>query len=129
MSGRISRSVLAAVVVALVAILWAETGHASSLATGTATLGDSSAGVTRCDTDGFTITPTIVGTATTVSGLTVAGINAACAGQTLTADVNNGLANSTASAVVPAGGGSVSLTLATAVAGREGIQYDVTVSG
>jgi hypothetical protein len=104
-------------------------GHATSLASSTRSLGGNKATVGRCDSDGFTVTPTVVGLAATVTGLTVGGVNAACAGQTLSGTLNNGTANSSGSSIVPAGGGTVTITLATAVTGTDGMEADITVSG
>ena len=116
---------LGAATVALV--LSVVVGHATSLSTGSGSLGAGKATVSRCDSDGFTVVPTVVGTATTVSGVAVSGIASGCAGQTLSAAVNNGTTSSTGSAVVPVGGGSVSITFAAAVTGTQGMQFDVAI--
>jgi hypothetical protein len=85
--------------------------------------------VSKCDSDGFTVTETVVGVATTISGVTVGGVAAACAGQTLSATVNNGTNNFSGSATVPSGGGTVTITLASAVTGTEGVEIDVAIGG
>ena len=54
----------------------------------------------RCDTDGVTIVPVLSGA--NVASVTVGGISANCAGGTLSVNVNNGVANSSGSGVVPA---------------------------
>jgi hypothetical protein len=127
---RLVRSAVAALAAATVAlVLSLVVGRASSLTAGSQSLGANSATVSKCDSDGFTVTETVVGTATTVTGVTVAGVAAACAGQTLSAAVNNGTTSSTGSATVPAGGGTVNITLAAAVTGTAGMEIDVAIGG
>jgi len=127
---RLLRSGLAAVVAAAVAlVLSLVVGHAASITTASPSLGGKAATVGRCDTDGFTLVETVVGTSTNVTGVTVSGIAAACAGQTLSAALNNGTTSSSGTATVPAGGGTVTITFASAVPGTGGGELDVAVGG
>ena len=68
-------------------------------------------------------------TGSNVSSVTIGGIAATCATGTLSVTVNNGTANSSGTAVVPAGGGSMTVTLAAAVAFRQANEVDVAIVG
>ena len=112
---------------ATAALLSSTYGFAASQAVASNTIGGNSAAVPRCDTDGVTIVPVISGA--NVSSVTVGGISANCAGGTLSVNVNNGAANSSGSGVVPAGGGSMTVALAVAVAAKDGMETDVAIAG
>jgi hypothetical protein len=67
-----------------------------------------------CDADGVTVTQNVSGTS--VATVDVAGIAADCAGGTVKVTVRNGTdPASEGTATIPAGGGTVTVTLATAV--------------
>jgi hypothetical protein len=106
---------------------FATVGHASSVGVTTKTLGAGSSAVARCDTDGVSVVQNLTGA--NVTGVTVSGIAAACATGTLSVAVNNGTTSSTGTAVVPAGGGSMTLALAAGVAMKDSDEVDVSVSG
>jgi hypothetical protein len=102
-------------------------GYAASQSFGTKTLGGNNAAVSRCDTDGVTIVHNLSGS--NVISVTIGSIASACATATLSVDVNNGTANSTGSGTVPAGGGSMTVSLAAGVAADDGMETDVAISG
>jgi hypothetical protein len=110
-----------------VAVLSVTIGNAASLSTGSKSLGAQGAAVPKCDTDGFTLVQNL--TASNVVNVTVGGIAAACATATMSLTVNNGLTNSSGSATVPAGGGSLTITLALPVLVTDAEQIDVSVVG
>lgn len=109
------------------AALLATLGFASSLPTATKKLGASSAAVARCDTDGVTILQNLSGT--NVASVTVGSIASSCGGATLSLTFNNGTTSSSGSGAVPAGGGSMTVTLAAAVALKDSGRIDVAISG
>jgi hypothetical protein len=102
-------------------------GNAASLSQASKSLGASSATVSRCDSDGVTITQNLSGS--NVVSVSVAGIASECAGASLSATLDNGSANSTGTAMVPAGGGSVTVTLASAIAAKDREEIDVAITG
>lgn len=102
-------------------------GLAAGLNSGSGGLGTSQASVARCDTDGVSILQNLSGT--NVSSVTVGSIASACGLAAISVNMNNGAANSSGSGTVPAGGGSVTITLASAVAVDDSGQIDVVISG
>jgi hypothetical protein len=113
--------------VGIVAVLTPAFGYAASQPAGTKSLGTSSAAVSRCDTDGVGIVHNLSGA--NVISVTISSIAGACATGTLSVDVNNGTANSSGSGAVPAGGGSMTVSLAAGVAADDGMETDVAISG
>lgn len=112
----------------LAAALFATVGHASSLSTAAQGLGAGKSAVARCDADGVTTTQVL--TVNNVTSVTIAGIAAACGTATLSVTVNNNAgSNSTGSAVVPGGGGSMTVALAAGVPMKDSDQVDVTITG
>jgi hypothetical protein len=107
--------------------LLAKPALAASLTATSATVGADAIATPRCTTAGLPVVPTISGT--NVVSVTVSGIPSTCGGATLQAAVNNGITNSTGSATVPGGGGSVTVTLAIAVALMAGTQVDAVMVG
>jgi hypothetical protein len=108
-------------------VLFAIIGHATSIGTASTTVGAGRAGVTRCDSDGITVTQVLTGNNVTV--VAVAGIASACGTGSLKATVNNGTTSSTGVATVPAGGGSMTVTLASAVSMKDSDEIDVAIAG
>jgi hypothetical protein len=125
MRRRIGTIIGAAALVA--AALFATVGHASSLSTGAQSLGAGSSAVAMCDANGVTVLQVL--TANNVSSVTISGIAAACGGGTLSVTVNNGTTNSTGTAAVPGGGGSMTVALASAVAMKDSDEIDVSITG
>jgi hypothetical protein len=107
-------------------VLFAIIGYATTIGTANTTVGAGRAGVARCDTDGITVTPVLTGS--NVTAVAVAGIAAACGAGSLSATVNNGTTSSTGVATVPAGGGSMTVTLA-AVGMKDSDEIDVAITG
>jgi hypothetical protein len=120
---------MAATVAALVVVTCAlsSVAFAASLASASRTLGAGKVAVPSCDTGGFTIVQNLTGS--NVSSVAIGGIAATCATGTLSVTVNNGITNSSGTAVVPAGGGSMTVTLAAAVAFRQANEVDVAIVG
>ena len=100
---------------------------AASFAATSRTLGAAKVAVPSCDAGGFTIVQNLTGA--NVSSVTIGGIASACATGTLSVTVNNGTTNSSGTAVVPAGGGSMTVTLAAVVAFRQANEVDVAIVG
>ncbi|HEY7847071.1 MAG TPA: hypothetical protein VIC83_02630 [Candidatus Limnocylindria bacterium] len=102
-------------------------GAAASLNLSPGTLGAGQLATPRCTTANLGVLHNLVGS--NVASVTVSGLPAACGGGTLQATVNNGTTNSSGSAVVPAAGGSVTITLAAAVPVSQAAQTDIVVVG
>ncbi len=111
----------------LVTLAGAVVGLASSVAVSSNSIGAATTAVPRCTNTGLTVFQNLA--AGTVASVTVAGIPAACGGGTLQATVNNGLTFGSGSAVVPAGGGSVTVTLGVAPAVTGSEQTDTVLVG
>lgn len=116
--------IIAAVGVLLRSLAW---GSATGLSSGTKTLATNNSSVSRCDTDGVTIGHNLSGS--NVVSVTVTGIASGCATGTLSVDVDNGTSNSSGSATVPTGGGSMTVSLAASVALKDAMEEDVTIAG
>jgi hypothetical protein len=108
-------------------VLFAIVGHATTIGTASTTVGAGRANVARCDTDGVTVTQVLTGNNVTV--VAVAGIASACGTGSLSATINNGTTSSTGVATVPAGGGSMPVTLASAVGMKDSDEIDVAITG
>jgi hypothetical protein len=102
-------------------------GAAASLNLTSSTLGANRLATPRCTTANLSVVQNLSGS--NVASVTVSGLPTACGGGTLQAAVNNGTANSTGSAAVPAGGGSVIVTLAATVPVSEAAETDIVVVG
>jgi hypothetical protein len=102
-------------------------GHAASLGTSSPSLGSGRATVGSCDSGGVGIVQNLSGS--NVVSVTVSQIDAGCATASISVTVDNGSANSSGSGTVPAGGGSVTVTLGSAVAAKDGEEIDVSVNG
>ena len=101
--------------------------HAASLGAGSQSLGGNSASVSACDSDGVGILQNLSGA--NVVSVTVSQIASACGNASISAAVNNGTSNSSGSNTVPAGGGSITVTLGAAVAAKDGEEIDVSING
>jgi len=112
---------------AAIAVLSSAFGYAAAQGTGTNSLGSNTATVSRCDTDGITVTHNLSGS--NVISVAVGSIASACGNASISVDVNNGTANSSGSGTVPAGGGSMTVTLGAGVAAKDGMETDVAISG
>ena len=113
--------------VILVTAIGAVVGSAASLSLASGSLGAATTATPRCTAAGLSVIQNL--TASTVSSVTVGVLPAACAGATLQVTVNNGVANSSGSAVVPGGGGSVTVTIAVPPAVTASEQTDLVLVG
>lgn len=111
----------------LVTALGAVVGSAASLSFASGSLGAATTATPRCTTAGLTVLQNL--SVTTVASVTVGSIPAACAGATLQVTVNNGVVNSGGSAVVPGGGGSVTVPIAVPPAVTAAEQTDLVLVG
>ncbi len=102
-------------------------GLASGVTTNSQTLAGANATVTSCDTDGVTVVRTLSGA--NVVSVTVSNIAAACGNGALSMTVSNGSTSVSATAVVPAGGGSVVVTPATPIAVTDAMTTHLTIVG
>ena len=100
---------------------------AASLSLGSDTIGANSIASARCTASGLSVLQTLTGT--NVVSVSVGILPAACGGGTLRVAVHNGVTSSEGSAVVPGGGGTVSVTLALPVAVTVAEQTDLVVDG
>jgi hypothetical protein len=114
-------------VVTLVTVAGTVVGAAASLNFASGSLGAATTATPRCTAAALTVLQNL--TAGTVTSVTVGAIPVACAGATLQVTVNNGVANSSGSAVVPGGGGAVTVTMAVAPAVTAADQIDLVLVG
>lgn len=103
------------------------TGHAASVALSTQTVGMARVAVPRCAAVASTVLSNVSGSS--IVSVTISGLPSACGGAVAQAAVNNGTSNSSGSATVPAGGGSVTVTLSTAVAVSTTYETDIVLTG
>ncbi len=114
----------------LVAVLLAAGGaaaFAASLAATSQSLGMAAIGTPRCTAAGLGVIQNL--SAATVISVTVSSLPSGCGNATLQVTVNNLLTSSSGSAAVPSGGGSVTVTLATAVAITAAEEIDLVLTG
>ena len=111
----------------LVGAASASLGAAASVSFSSNTLGAAKTATPRCTAAGLTVLQNLSGA--TVVSITVGGLPSACGGATLQATLNNGAANASGSAAVPAGGGSVTVTLGSAPAVALADQIDLVLVG
>ena len=102
-------------------------GAAASLAMSGATLGANVATVQRCMSTGPSVIQNLSGS--TVVSVTVSGLPSTCGGATIQATINNQTTSASGSNTVPAGGGSVTVTFASAPAATVAEQIDVVITG
>ncbi len=97
-------------------------GLAASMTDTSKTEGAGNSAISKCDADGFTtLLNSTSGNVTTIS---VSGIASACGGSTLNARVANGVTSQSGSVAIPAGGGSVTVTLGTSIALTDSMSTD-----
>jgi hypothetical protein len=116
---------MVAAVVTIVATI--APGLAANLVSGSQTLAGANAAVTSCDTDGVTLVRTLSGL--NVVSVTVSNISAVCGNGALSLTVTNGVTNVSGAAVVPAGGGSVLVTLSAPIAAANAMTTHLTIVG
>jgi hypothetical protein len=116
-----------AAVLTVIAIVGIGVGLAASLAFDGRSLGVDREPTPRCTSAGLGVIQNVSGT--TVTSITVNGLPSACGSATIQVTVNNQVTSSGGSATVPSGGGSVTVTLAVAVAITAVAQVDLVVTG
>jgi hypothetical protein len=121
-----------AIIVAATALLGAVavfsvSGYAASVSTGTNSLGGGKSSVPTCGSN-VTVAQVLNGS-NQISQVIVGSIPSACGGGTAAVTVNTGPANSSGTQAVPAGGGSVTVTLGTPLTFKDAYETDVTVTG
>ena len=102
-------------------------GSAASLTTTSTTAAAAKVTVVHCPTAATTVFENVV--ATNIVSVTVSGIDATCAGGTLSVTVYNGAASGSGSIAVPGGGGTVTVTLGAAVAFVDNARADLVIAG
>ena len=102
-------------------------GAAASVTLASDRLGAARVATPRCTTAGLTVFQNLA--AGTVVSVTVGGLPAACGGATLQVTVNNGVADASGSAFVPAAGGTTTVSLGSAPAVTAAEQTDLLLIG
>jgi len=115
---------LAAVVLATAA---ATTAVAAGLAFTSTRLGAATVSSPRCTANGLDVLPTLSGS--TVAGVTVRSLPAACGGAVIRVSANNGTASASGSSVVAAGGGSVSIAISGGPGMDANVEIDLVMEG
>lgn len=116
-----------AILVAALAIAGAVSAFAASLSFAGGSLGMASIDTPRCTSAGLGVIPNLA--AATVISVTVSGLPAGCGNATIQVTVHNQVTSSGGSASVPSGGGSVTVSLAAAVAITAVEQIDLMLTG
>ena len=116
-----------AILVAVLVAAGASAAFAASLAMNAQSMGMAVIGTPRCTAAGLGVIQNL--SAATVISITVSSLPTGCGNATLQVTVNNLLTSSGGSATVPSGGGSVTVTLATAVAITAAEQIDLVLTG
>jgi len=116
-----------AALVAILALGGASLAFAASLTFDGRSLGVDTETVPRCTATGLGVIQNVSGS--NVVSVTVSGVPSACGSATLQVTVNNLVTSSGGTAAVPAGGGSVTVTLVTAVAITAAEQVDLVLTG
>ncbi len=109
------------------AIILVDGASAAGLSVTTRTLGSTTVGTPRCATGAISVLPVLSGSA--VASVTIASLPAACAGATARVTVNNGSATGSGSGTVPAGGGSLGVTIGGSPAVDANVQVDLVLEG
>ena len=122
-AARLALVALAAASVALAASV----AFAASLTFDGRSLGMDNETIPRCTATGLGVVQNVSGT--NVVSVTVSSLPSGCGSATLQVTVNNQVTSSGGSAAVPAGGGSVTVTLAAAVAITAVEQIDLVLTG
>lgn len=116
-----------AVLAVLVATVLPTVALAASIVLTSTTLGAGSATAARCVSADLSVVQNLSGG--NVASVTVGSLPAACGAATLYVTVNNGSTSGSGSATVPAGGGSVVVSLGVAPAAATAEQTDLVLVG
>ena len=111
----------------VIAIAGAGVAFAAALTFDGRSLGMDAETTPRCTTAGLGVIQNVSGT--TAISVTVSSLPSACGGAALQVTVNNQVTSSSGSATVPAGGGSVTVTLGVPVAITASEQVDLLLTG
>ena len=112
---------------AALVLLGSVVAYAASLSFGGGSLGMASTSTPRCTNTGLGVIQNLSGS--NVLSVTVSGLPSGCGNATLQVTLNNAITSSGGSATVPAGGGSVTVTLGTAVAMSTTEEIDLVLTG
>ena len=111
--------------VGLIVLSWTVgSALAASMSDSSRTLAAGNATVARCDTDG--VKTVYVLTTTNVTSVTVSNISSGCAGATMKITINNQVTTSSGTGTVPAGGGSLTITV-TSIAVTQVMENEISV--
>lgn len=102
-------------------------GLAASLSETSNTLGAATQATPRCANGSLGVVPDLSGS--NIVSVTIGNIPATCGNGTLLVTVNNGTVNSSGSAAVPASGGSLTVSLASAIAMTAAVETDMVFVG
>lgn len=102
-------------------------GSAASLTMTSVSLGAATVTTPRCTNAGLSVLQNLSGS--NVASVTVTSLPVACGGATLQVTVNNGTTTGSGSASVPAGGGSVTVSLSATPAVSAVEQTDIVLVG
>jgi hypothetical protein len=102
-------------------------GFTASLGYASRSLGTARVTTPRCTSAALGVINNLSGA--NVTSVTVSGLPAACGGAAIQVAFNNGATSSTGSGAVPAGGGSVTVSLAAPIADTVTAQTDVLLTG
>ena len=102
-------------------------GSAASLSFASSSIGAARLSVPRCTSAGLSVLQNL--SASNVVSVTIGGLPSSCGGATIQVTLNNGSTNSSGSGSVPVGGGSATVTLASAVAASTNEQTDIVITG
>jgi hypothetical protein len=125
--GRRAAGAIALLIAAAAPLVGPATGWAAGLAVSTGSLGAASVAVPRCTTTALTVLPVLSGS--TVSSVSVSGLPASCGGATVRATVDTGTARGSGSSTVPAGGGSLSVSITSGPALVAATAIELVVEG
>jgi hypothetical protein len=100
---------------------------AATLSIGSGSVGMGAVSAPRCTTAGLGVIQNLSGSS--VISVTVTALPSGCAAATLQVTLNNQTTSSGGSATVPAGGGSVTVSLGTAVAISANEEVDLVLTG
>ena len=120
-------TILIAILASTGALAVAATAFAASLSMNGGSLGMAAISTPRCTAAGLGVVHNLSGV--TVISVTVSNLPAGCGNATLQVTVNNQVTSSSGSAAVPAGGGSVTVTLGVAVAISAVAETDLVLIG
>ena len=121
--GRFGKGIV--IVAASASLLWSGFAAAAGLSSSSQTVGAGQIAIGRCDSDGITALPTLSGSS--VASVTVSGVAAGCASATVSVGVSNGASSGSGSAIVPAGGGSVTVPITPLVTNTTAIAIEVII--